>query len=183
MYQLANLFGYKWLITHDGDPRVFALYSRHYSCYQYADNRRANRSYQNRFLCMGPGEKLVLISPCGKAIFGWRKFLDGSGQLGINCAFFRNEGAFDGQVLSSDLILAAEQVAHQKWGGELRFYTYVNTRQVKGDGACFKHAGWQKVGRTKVNNLLILAKNSRQFAQFAANPCTSNLTTPTHKRS
>lgn len=70
---------------------------------------------------------------------------------------FRDEGAFDGQVLSSSLILAAEKLAWLRWPNE-RLYTYVNTTAVSGDGLCFKAAGWRKCGRTKIKNLLILEK-------------------------
>lgn len=154
---LAESFGYLWIVVRDGDPRVSAIYRRHYSCYQYADNRRNNTANRNRHLVMGPGGKMILLSADERAIFGWRKFRDDSGQEGVNCAFFRNEGAFDRMVLSSELILAAEQLAWQRWPGE-RLYTYVNTKSVQGDGACFKHAGWRKCGRTKINRLLILEK-------------------------
>lgn len=147
-----------WLTSKDGDPRVSALYKRHYSCYQYMDGRRRRTNNPRRHLVMGPGEKMVLITPDCKAVFGWRKFIDASGQQGVNCAFFRNEGAFAGEgVLSSDLILAAEKLAWLRWPSE-RFYTYVNTAAVSGDGYCFKMAGWRKCGRTKTRNLLILEK-------------------------
>lgn len=106
---------------------------------------------------MGPGQKLILLSADCRAIFGWRKFQDDSGQSGVNCAFFRNEGAFNGRVLSSELIEAAEQLAWVRWPGE-RLYTYINTKAVNGDGYCFKCAGWRKCGRTKERNLLILEK-------------------------
>ncbi len=106
------MYGQIWNIVKDGDPRVSAIYKRHYSCYQYADNRRSNLSNRNRHLVMGPGEKLVLLSVKCDAIFGWRKFVDNSGQQGVNCAFFRNEG----ETLSSQMILAAEKLAWAKNG-------------------------------------------------------------------
>lgn len=146
-----------WLSTSDGDAAAFAIMSRHYSYQKYADGRRANRSYRNRKLFVGPGEKMVLITPDHKALFVWRKFKDDSGQVGVNCAVFRNEGAFSNSVLSSSLIQAAQALAWERWPGE-RLYTYVNTRTVGGDGKCFKKAGWRKCGRTKKRNLLILEK-------------------------
>lgn len=151
------MFGYTWLVTKDGDPRVSDLYKRHYSCYQYKDNRRNNPSYRNRHLVMGPGEKMILITPDCKAVLGWRKFIDASGQEGVNCAFFRNEGA--GQ-LSSELILEAEKLARIRWPNEKRFYTYVSENDVKSTnpGYCFKKAGWSNCGRTKSKNLVILEK-------------------------
>lgn len=150
MTTLAQAIGALWLSTKDGDPRVSAIYKRHYSCYQYADNRRSQPGYRNRHLVMGPGEKMILITADCRAIFGWRKFIDASGQVGVNCAFFRNEGAYDGKVLSSELIKAAEKLAWQRWPDE-RLYTYVSAANVESanPGYCFKMAGWQPCGITK----------------------------------
>ncbi len=156
--ELAKLLGIYWIPVKDGDPRVSDIYKRHYSCYQYVDNRRQFPGYRNRHLVMGPGEKMVLISADCKAIFGWRKFIDASGQTGINCAFFRNEGAFEGAILSSELILSAERLAQNRWHTE-RFYTYINPDKVKSSnpGYTFLMAGWNKCGYTK-SGLLIMEK-------------------------
>jgi hypothetical protein len=137
----------RWLEAKDGDKTLLSLYERHYSAYQYADGRE-------RKLFVGPGEKLILKTLDGSAGLAWRKFIDDSGQTGINCAFFRNEGL----ILSSELILEAEQIAWQKWSGE-RLYTYVNPNKIKSKnpGCCFLKAGWRKCGKTK-NGLLILEK-------------------------
>ena len=155
---LAAAIGVRWLITKDGDPRVSDLYKRHYSCHLYRDRRRSQPGYRNRHLVFGPGEKLVLLSADCRAVLGWRVFIDASGQAGINCAFFRNEGAFDGLVKSSELILDAEALAFAKWG-ERRLYTYVNAAAVASSnpGYCFKVAGWRRCGETK-SGLLILEK-------------------------
>jgi hypothetical protein len=106
-------------------------------------------------LFVGPGEKLVLLTEDERALFVWRKFIDASGQDGVNCAVFRNEGP----RLSSDLILEAEDIAWKKWPGQ-RFYTYVNSRAIRSTnpGACFKAAGWKLCGETKWNRLTILEK-------------------------
>lgn len=150
---LLALDGY-WMQVKDGDPRVARLYMRHYSCHQYKDKRRQQWGYRNRFLVMGPGEKLVLLSIDGLAIFGWRKFHDDSGQCGVNCAFFRNESP----VLSSVLIRDAERHARRRWPNE-RFYTYVNPAAIRSTnpGCCFQKAGWQRCGVTR-RGLLILEK-------------------------
>jgi hypothetical protein len=105
-----------WLETRDGDVRAAALYRRHYSCYPYADGRRDNPRYRNRNLIMGPGEKLLLITEAGDALFGWRRFIDRSGQQGVNCSVFRNESP----ILSSSLILEAEGIAWQQAAGSRR---------------------------------------------------------------
>lgn len=135
-----------WTLAVDGDEHCRAIFDRHYSRYVYADGRRPR-------LFVGPGEKIVLLSVDCLALFVWRRFIDASGQKGVNCAVFRNEGS----LLSSMLIREACDIAWRRWPGA-RLYTYVNPRAVRGDGACFKHAGWTKLpGRTKRRRLLVLA--------------------------
>ncbi len=142
------LFGTGWLEVKDGNDSVRALFDRHYSRKHYRDGRKPK-------LFVGPGEKTVLVTPCAKAIFVWRKFRSADEQEGINCAIFRNEGA----GLSSDLINAADEIAWQRWPGE-RHYTYVNPKRVRSShpGFCFIMAGWQRCGITKRNCLLIFEK-------------------------
>lgn len=144
-----------WFPTNDGDPRAFALFSRHYSFYRYADGRRRDPANRNRFLFVGPGEKMVLMTADCRALFVWRKFISRDRQQGINCAVFRNEG----DELSSLLILEAEQLAWGRWPGE-RLYTYVDPRRVRSGnpGYCFKKAGWRSCGRTAKRRLVILEK-------------------------
>ena len=143
-----------WQFVKDGNPQAFDIFRRHYSFYEYSDGRRRNKYYANRFLICGPGEKMLLLMP--GALFIWRKFIDQSGQTGINCAAFRNET----KKISSKLILAAEKKAAEKWPGE-RFYTYVNPGKIKSTnpGYCFLKAGWEKIGKTK-KGLIVLAKEN-----------------------
>lgn len=157
----------QWIEVKDGDARVAAIYQRHYSCYQYKDRRRAQYGYRNRFLVMGPGGKLVLLSTTGDAILGWRKFIDRSGQRGINCAFFRNES----KSLDSDLLLEGEQHAWRHWPNENRLYTYVNPAAIRSSnpGACFKFAGWSKCGET-ASGLLIFEKYHPDVKAFVHYP-------------
>ena len=129
----------------DGNPTGFAMFLRHYS------NTRRNTGY-GQFV--GPGEKMVLLTQCARALFVWRKFISDDGQTGVNCAIFRNEGA----VLSSGLIRAADAIADERWPGE-RHYTYVNPRKVRSNpGYCFIQAGWKRCGITKVRRYLILER-------------------------
>ena len=93
-----------WWLTKDGDLDCLELYERHYSAYQYADGRE-------RKLFTGPGEKVVLRTEAGDAMFVWRRFIDGSGECGINCAVFRNEGVYR----SSELIRQADAIADAVW--------------------------------------------------------------------
>lgn len=155
-----NELGGYWLAVKDGNAQAAALYRRHYSAYKYADGRRDRYGYRNRNLITGPGEKLVLLTPDGNALFVWRKFVSANGQVGVNCAVFRNEG----DVLSSKLILEAERIAWDRWSGE-RLYTYVNPNGIKSvnPGCCFKRAGWRRCGITKVNKLLIFEKYEKDI--------------------
>ena len=146
--------GNRWYAIKDGNHAAYDLFTRHYSFNKYKDNRRAQLDNPNRHLFVDPGEKLVLMTSDSRALFVWRKFQDASGQTGVNCAVFRNEGDY----LSSELITEAEQIAWVKWPGE-RLYTYVAPQKVSDNpGYCFKMAGWKTVGITKVNKLHILEK-------------------------
>jgi hypothetical protein len=143
--------GQHWYAISDGDPRGRAMVNRHYSGYHYKDGRKPK-------LFIGPGEKHAYMTSDGLALFVWRKFIDDSGQVGVNCAVFRNEGP----ELSSSLILEAEQLAWNIWPGE-RLYTYVNPSRIKSKnpGCCFKKAGWVFCGYTK-GGLMIFEKLSAE---------------------
>lgn len=138
-----------WYLTKDGDKSCLAIYERHYSAYRYRDGR------QRKLFC-GPGEKIVLRTCDASALFVWRRFIDGSGQQGVNCAVFRNES----DVRSSDLIRQADAIADHVWPGA-RHYTYVNPQKVRSanPGFCFVAAGWRKVGTTR-GGLLILSREA-----------------------
>lgn len=128
-----------WIPILDGEETAARMYERHYSSARTLARRQASGA--NLFL--GPGEKLVLSTPCRRALFAWRwakKREDG--QTGIECAVFRNEGA----GLSSELIVAADAIADARWPGQ-RHFTYVNPRAVANSnaGRCFARAGWRYV--------------------------------------
>lgn len=137
-----------WVLIKDGNQHARELFGRHYSRYTYADGREPK-------LFVGPGEKMVLTTPCRRALFVWRKFISADGQQGINCAIFRNEGA----GLSSDLIRQADALADDRWPGE-RHFTYVNPRKIRSSnpGFCFISAGWRKCGITKKRKYTILER-------------------------
>ena len=98
-----------WRAIKDGDDEARAFFDRHYSRKRYADGRTP-------VLFVGPGEKLVLVTPCRLALFVWRLFRSDDGQEGVNCAVFRNESSH----LSSVLIRAADAVADARWPGRAR---------------------------------------------------------------
>jgi hypothetical protein len=137
-----------WWLTKDGDRSLLSLYEKHYSCYNYADGRE-------RKLFVGPGQKIVLRTAAGDAGWAWRKFIDDSGQHGINCAFFRNES----EHRSSELVRQACCIADFIWPGQ-RQYTYVDPSKVRSSnpGFCFIAAGWNKCGYTR-KGLLTLERN------------------------
>lgn len=132
-----------WMEVRDGNRTAAAIYDRHYS---------RNPASRGDPRCAGPGFKMVLLTPCARALFVWRKFISKDQQDGVNCAIFRNEGA----GLSSDLIRAAMVLGWQRWPGE-RFYTYVNARRVASPnpGFCFQRAGWSRCGITKTRKLIV----------------------------
>lgn len=132
-----------WVQVWDGNSTAAAIYDRHYS---------RNPKSRGDPRIAGPGEKIVLLTPCARALFVWRKFISKDQQDGVNCAIFRNEGA----GLSSDLIRAAMTIGWARWPG-VRFYTYVNPRRVASanPGFCFMAAGWRRCGVTKTRKLLV----------------------------
>ena len=134
-------------MTKDGDADCLELYERHYSAYKYRDGRV-------RKLFVGPGEKVVLRTEAGDACFVWRKYKDDSGQQGINCAVFRNEGPHK----SSELIRQADEIADCLWPHS-RHYTYVNSQAIRSinPGFCFLAAGWKRCGKTK-GGLIVLER-------------------------
>lgn len=128
-----------------------------------SDKSRDLRRKRGTLLTLGPGQKLILSTPCRRAHFAWRVFIDdyldddGEKQAGVNCAWFANHSP----MLASDIIRAADAVADRKWPGH-RHYTYVDPARVGGDppGNCFRHAGWREVGKTKKRELLILERRA-----------------------
>lgn len=143
-----------WIQVKDGNPVARALFSRHYTYNRKREQMSffaaKNRNYKH---FVGPGEKMVLLTPDESAMFVWRKFRSMDNQAGVNCAVFRNEG----KTRSSDLIRAAMRWAWLRWPGE-RLYTYVNPGAVRSrnPGYCFIAAGWRRCGATKAKGLLIL---------------------------
>jgi hypothetical protein len=137
-----------WWLTKDGDRDCLELYERHYSAYRYADERE-RREF------VGPGEKVVLRTEAGNALFVWRRFVDGSGECGINCAVFRNESEHQ----SSSLIRQADSIADCLWSCR-RHYTYVNPQKISSSnpGFCFIQAGWKRLKRRTGSGLMILER-------------------------
>lgn len=132
-----------WVPILDGDRAAADLYERHYSARKSLSQRRMRGTN----LFVGPGQKLILSTPCRRALFAWRwsKFRPDN-QSGIECAIFRNEGA----GLSSDLIRAADAIADARWPDQ-RHFTYIDPKRVASPNAgyCFAMAGWHRAGHSK----------------------------------
>lgn len=135
--------GAKWFVVRDGDERALGLYLRHYS----AGRARAKLSAHvrgNHARFVGPGEQMVLMTSCARALFVWRRQqYRADGRKGVECVIFRNEGA----GLSSELIAEACDMAWQRWPDD-RLWTFVSPTQIRSSnpGFCFKVAGFTYVG-------------------------------------
>ena len=139
-----------WIEVKDGDPRAVGLFREHYSC----RNKKADHV---RYGFSGQGESMVLLTVDCKALFVWVKQRDRmDGQVGVNCSVFRNEG----ELLSSELIKEACELAHGRWPNE-RLFTYVNSKKIKSSNAgfCFIKAGWRRLQETTKGGLIILEFN------------------------
>ena len=143
------------------DLRACALADRHYS-------RRKPGSGQ----FMPPGQTIVLLSSDEMAVFGWWRPHPRSGLKAMNgydawtCTIFRNESP----ALSSTLILDAEQaMAEERLDiGPDGLLTYVWDSKVRSSnpGACFKKAGWKRIGRS-VDQRKTLLQKPRELVDLA----------------
>ena len=146
-----------WLPIKDGNPTAMSLFKRHYTA-------RERRKIEQ---CVGPGQKLLLLTPDARALFAWRKFIDDAKQDGVNCAIFRNEKSDAGK--SSELIEAAKVIAWNRWPEE-RLYTYVDEQKVRhkrDPGRCFLRAGLRKCGYTKSGKLILECLPERAMVRKA----------------
>jgi hypothetical protein len=143
-----------WMVAPSGkfEPAGARLADRHYS-------RRNIGSPQ----FMPPGQTLVLVTPLGDAVFGWWRPHPDSGLVAMNkldgwtCSIFRNEG----RLLSSDLILEAEQALAERYTcGPDGLLTYVFDSKIRSvnPGFCFKAAGWKRRGRSADGKKTLLYK-------------------------
>jgi hypothetical protein len=119
------------------DAAANALADRHYS--------RKARGTPGNGQVGPPGRRIVLVTPCERALWLTHWPLAGMALDGLDawrCSIFRNEGA----GLSSDLIRAAMQTTADLWGEVPPdgWLTWIDLRMVESDhpGYCFKRAGW-----------------------------------------
>lgn len=140
-----------WVPILDGDADGRAVYERHYP----AEERLRRRQERGTLLFVGPGFKLVLMTPCRRALFVWRRErFRADDQVGVNCAVFRNEGA----GISSELVRDADAIADERFGRQ-RHFTFVDPAKIlsTNPGYCFIMAGWRRCGVTE-RGLVILER-------------------------
>jgi hypothetical protein len=98
---------------------------------------------------MPPGETLVLLTPCGRAVWGVCMNLDPAGNRRWRVTVFRNEGA----GLSSELVREATIITRARWPeSALPLVTEIDpakTRRKRDPGRCFRRAGWADDGLTR----------------------------------
>lgn len=124
----------------DGEPGLRGIVDQHYSARHYRDGRKPAR-------VVGPGEYLILTTPCRRFLIIFRVSKRPiAGQRGIYLTFCRNTSS----VKTSALIRAALERAWQRWPGN-DIFTFVNPRKVQSPvpGYCFRRAGFRRVGETK----------------------------------
>lgn len=144
------MFDGHWYSSNQNDPRASALFRRHYS---WGKNscRPGHRAF------CPPGEKMVLLTVDCDALYVWHHPVlpRPSGERGVLCSLFRNEGP----VRSSALIEEACQLAWRRWPGE-RLFTYVADDLVRSTnpGYCYQCAGFRTCGRNADGRLTILER-------------------------
>lgn len=139
-----------WCEAKVNDRHGLALYLRHYSSGKNIIATPATIAHSG---FAGPGEKMVLLTPGGDALFVWRvERFRRDGQEGVNCSVFRNEGA----TRSSELIRDACRLAWDRWPGA-RLFTFVNPAKVRSTnpGYCFKAAAWRRCGTTRAGLVVL----------------------------
>lgn len=78
------LFGPTWIPVKDGDFTGMALFLRHYTA----------RASRKQFQFVGPGGKMVMLTPDARALFVWRKFISDAGEMSLWEPLGRIAGGF-----------------------------------------------------------------------------------------
>lgn len=146
-----------WIEVKDGDPAGLALFKNHYT-YRHAGKEEVDQP----LIYVGPGFKMVLITPDARAVCAWRLSKHrADGQTGVECCIYRRE---DGNDAASVMLSRARHRVWQRWPG-VRLFTFVDPLKVKLTprasrptwGHCFYQDGWVFEGLTK-RRLHILAR-------------------------
>lgn len=139
----------RWRLANKSDPTALRVASRHY-----------NVQTPGRRQLMPPGRTLVLVTTCGRAVWGTSAqdpaFVDHAWPGAFVCSIFRNEGA----GRSSELITEAVAAVRHAWGcpaaGMISFVDEAKIRSTN-PGYCFRMAGFERLAeRTRERNLVVL---------------------------
>ena len=146
-----------WIAIKDGDARARGMLNRHYSARHYQDGRSVKKS-------VGPGEYLLLMLADSSAVFAWvRNTVDRlDGQEGLYCSLFRRESGAN--ILASELIRHAEELAIRRWPTVRRFFTYIDPREIESTnpGYCFLMAGWERDGWSEGGKLRLAKSRAKE---------------------
>lgn len=130
----------RWHRVRRCHPEARSLADRHYS-----------RQTIGAVEFMPPGRTLVLLTECGRAVWGAIENLDPAGATRWRCSIFRNEGA----GLSSALVVEATEITFDHWRARglprSRLSTEIDAtlvRTKRDPGRCFLRAGWTMRGWT-----------------------------------
>lgn len=137
----AALFdmGGAWRAVRRCDVRARLLADRHYS-----------RQTPGATEFMSSGRTLVLLTDCGRAVWGAIESMDPAGGIRWRVSIFRNEGA----GRSSDLVREATSHTFDYWLRHYRGLPRVpltteidpgRVRPKRDPGRCFIRAGWRRV--------------------------------------
>lgn len=148
----------RWIRSWRADPQVAALADRHYS-----------RKTVGAAQFAPPGRNLTLRTFGADA--GWvtcwplPEYVDHAWGDCYTCTLFRNES----DALSSELITEAVAATRAKFGDPPSggFLTFIDEDEVASPnpGYCFLMAGWERVGRTKDRNLIVMWLDPLRFPE------------------
>lgn len=154
-----------WIGVTCTDDRLRGLHRRHYSSEKSGRRRGRPVEHPNQLRMIGPGEYLALLTLDASAGFIWRRSrYRKDGQLGVECALFRNERGRRCEDRSHGhnsvrLIEEAVALAWAKWPGE-RLFTHVNPERVNATtpGYCFILAGFRALDERTRAGLVVLER-------------------------
>ena len=129
-----------WVEVSKCNPQARRMVDRHYT-YRPVKSRPMGKEVGP------PGQKIILLTPEGKAVWGshrpapWAGIIRQDKFEGHTCFIFRNEGS---PYLSSDLIKEAVTITIERWG-VAPFQTYIAVEKVASvnPGYCFLKAGFE----------------------------------------
>ena len=159
-----------WTLSHRADDHVRQLADRHYS-----------RQTVGSPKFVAPGRSLVLRSLDGYSYWVtlWPMWAKHAWNGAFVCTAFRREG---GDALASDLIIDALKATRWKYPDvpDMGMVTFIDPGKVKpkkNPGFCFLKAGFEYVGKTKRNRLLVLQLKPENFPE-AEPPYNARLSMP-----